>query len=96
MLNTILKITNNLVGSMEKIVGKDNVLSSYEERFVYSTDSTNITSPKDLADVIVFPQNTDQVSQIMKYANAKNIAEYVIFFVWIFCFIVLPFYHYYF
>ncbi len=74
MLNTILKITNNLVGSMEKIVGKDNVLSSYEERFVYSTDSTNITNPKDLADVIVFPQNTAQVSQIMKYANSKNIA----------------------
>ena len=73
MLNTILKITNNLVGSMEKIVGKDNVLSSYEERFVYSTDSTNITNPKDLADVIVFPENTAQVSQIMKYAYAKKL-----------------------
>lgn len=74
MLNTILKITNNLVGSMEKIVGKDNVLSSYEERFVYSTDSTNITNPKDLADVIVFPQNTAQVCKIMKYAHSKNIS----------------------
>lgn len=74
MLNAILKITNNLVGTMEGIVGKDNVLSSYEERFAYSTDSTNITSPKEIAEVVVFPQNVQQVSKIMKYANSKNIA----------------------
>ena len=74
MLNTLLKIKSNLVSTMENIVGKDNVLSSYEERFIYSTDSTNITNPKEIADVIVFPENVQQVSKIMKYANSKNIA----------------------
>ncbi len=74
MLNTILKIGNNLVKTMESIVGKDNVLSSYDERYVYSTDSTNIVNPKEIADVIVFPENTMQVSKILKYANSKRIS----------------------
>lgn len=74
MLNTIIKTKNNLVLTMESIVGKDNVLSSYDEVYTYSTDSTNITNPNEIADVVVFVQNTQQVSKIMKYANSKSIA----------------------
>ncbi|MCD7780499.1 MAG: FAD-binding protein [Candidatus Gastranaerophilales bacterium] len=58
---------------MEKIAGRDNVLSSYDECYAYSTDSTNITNPKELAQVVVFPLNTTQVSNIMKYAYSKSI-----------------------
>lgn len=74
MLNTIIKNNNNLIETMKGIVGKNNVLSSYDEIYAYSTDSTNITNPKELADVIVFVENTQQVCRIMKYANAKSIA----------------------
>ncbi len=72
MLKTILK--NNLVESMEKIADEENVLSSYDERYTYSTDSTNITNPNEIADVIVFPLNTHQVSEIMQYAYKNTIS----------------------
>ena len=71
MFKTLQK--NNLINEMKKIVGSENVLSSYEEVFVYSTDSTNISNPKELAQVVVFPLNTEQVSKIVKYAYSKTI-----------------------
>ena len=69
----ILFNKNNLVGTMKKIVGEVNVLSDYEGIFMYSTDSTNITNPKEMASVVVFPENTLQVSEIMKYAYSKKV-----------------------
>ncbi len=72
MLNTIFK-EKNPVKIMEDIAGKENVLSSYDELYAYSTDSTNITNPDEIADVIVFPLNTKQVSKIMQYAYSNNI-----------------------
>lgn len=72
MLNTLIKMTNNTIRTMENIVGKDNVLSNYEELFAYSTDSTNITNPEELAEVVVFVENVQQVSSIMKYAYKKS------------------------
>ena len=74
MLNLLSKLNNNLVSTMKSIVGEDNVLSSYEERLMYSTDSTNIVNPKEIADVVVFPESTMHVSKILKYANSKSIA----------------------
>jgi len=59
---------------MEKIAGSHNVLSDYEELYTYSTDSTNITRPNELAEVVVFPENTIQVSKIMQYAYSKSIS----------------------
>lgn len=74
MLDMFIKNKTKLACAMENIVGKDNVLSSYEECYTYSTDSTNIVNPKDIADVVVFPENTLQVSKILKYAYSKSIA----------------------
>ena len=71
MLNTLIKLTNNTIRTMENIVGKDNVLSDYEELLTYSTDSTNITNPNEIAEVVVFVENVQQVSKIMKYAYSK-------------------------
>ena len=53
MVNTILK-EKNTVKSMEDIAGKENVLSSYDELYAYSTDSTNITNPDEIAEAVVF------------------------------------------
>lgn len=72
MVNTILK-EKNTVKSMEDIAGKDNVLSSYDELYAYSTDSTNITNPDEIAEAVVFPLNTQQVSKIMQYAYLNSI-----------------------
>ena len=72
MLNTLIKLTNNTIRTMENIVGKDNVLSDYEELLTYSTDSTNITNPNEIAEVVVFVENVQQVSKIMKYAYSKS------------------------
>lgn len=72
MLNTLIKLTNNTIRTMENIVGKDNVLSAYEELLTYSTDSTNITNPNEIAEVVVFVENVQQVSKIMKYAYSKS------------------------
>ena len=71
MLNTLIKMTNSTIKVMENIVGKDNVLSDYEELLAYSTDSTNITNPNEIAEVVVFVENVQQVSKIMKYAYSK-------------------------
>ena len=72
MLNTLIKLTNNTIKTMESIVGKENVLSDYEELLTYSTDSTNITNPNEIAEVVVFVENVQQVSKIMKYAYSKS------------------------
>ncbi len=72
MLNTLIKLTNNTIRTMENIVGKENVLSDYEELLTYSTDSTNITNPNEIAEVVVFVENVQQVSKIMKYAYSKS------------------------
>ncbi len=74
MLSSIIKIKSNLIKTMENIAGSNNVLSDYEELYAYSTDSTNITNPNELAEVVVFPENTIQVSKIMKYAYSKSIS----------------------
>ncbi len=74
MLNVILNNKNSLINAMENILGRKNVLSNYDELFVYSTDSTNITNPDELANAVVFPNNTKQVQEIMKYAYKNNIS----------------------
>ncbi len=74
MVNLIEKKSNTLVEKMYGILGRNNVLSDYDELYTYSTDSTNITNPDEIAQVVVFPAETHQVSEIMKYAYANNIA----------------------
>lgn len=72
-MNTTVKIDKNLINELLKIVGRANVLAEVEERYCYSFDATNISESSNIADVVVFPQNTDEVSKIVKYANDFNI-----------------------
>ncbi len=71
MLKTILK--SKLVKTMENIAGAENVLSGRDDLIVYSTDSTNIINPKEMAQAVVFPHSVKQVSEIMQYAYKKSI-----------------------
>jgi glycolate oxidase len=59
---------NNLVKeSIKNIVGKDNFTDSRENLLCYSYDGTAILNH--LPEAVVFPENEEQVSRIMKLAN---------------------------
>ena len=73
MRDISVKNNNRLIEKMKLIFGADNVLSSYDELFTYSTDSTNIVNTGEMAEVVVFPQNVVQVSELMKYANENSV-----------------------
>jgi glycolate oxidase len=56
---------NELIGRLVKIVGKDGVLTTPEDLAVYSYDGTFVESRPD---VIVLPETTGQVSEVVKLA----------------------------
>jgi glycolate oxidase len=56
---------------LRKIVGYTNYLDSVEQMTAYSFDATNMWTH--LPDAVVFPVSTQQVSQVLKYANDNHI-----------------------
>jgi glycolate oxidase len=64
-------IAEALINEFEKIVGKENVLKSPEALRAYSYDGT--TSWIHEPDVVLFPTGTEDISKIMKIANAEKI-----------------------
>jgi glycolate oxidase len=64
-------LKESIVADLQRIVGKENVLTSPESLKAYSYDGT--TSWNHEPDVVVFPTSTKEVSEIMKLANAEKI-----------------------
>lgn len=64
-------LKESIKNELERIVGKENVLTTPEALKAYSYDGTTswIREP----DVVVFPTTTQQVSEIMKLANREKI-----------------------
>lgn len=60
-----------LISQLATIVGKANVLTSEEDRKVYSYDGTSNWSHK--PDIVVFPTETDHVAAVLKLANEHRI-----------------------
>ena len=56
--------------NLKDIVGEENVILSEEERYCYSYDSTRLEY---MPDVVVKVRNTQQISEIFKYASAEKI-----------------------
>ena len=56
---------------LRKIIGKENVLDSVEQMVAYSYDGTQMWSH--LPDVVVFPTKTEEISEILKFANENGI-----------------------
>jgi glycolate oxidase len=52
---------------IKEIVGSDNYFDSYEDRLCYSYDGTPIYQK--LPEAVVFPQNAEQISSLIKLAN---------------------------
>ncbi len=64
-------VYDQLVGDLAGIVGRGNVLSSEEDRKVYSYDGTSTWShPPDL---VVFPTETEHVEAVLKLAHERRI-----------------------
>ena len=60
-----------VISKLEKIVGKEAVLTSKEDLNAYSYDGTTIWAH--MPDVVVLPTSSEQVSQILKLANENRI-----------------------
>ena len=58
-----------MIKEFEKIIGKDNILTAKEELEVYSKDATHYTGESKLPVVVLFPQKTAEVCEILKLCN---------------------------
>lgn len=64
-------LKESIVSEFQKIVGKENVLITPEALKAYSYDGT--TSWIHEPDCVVFPKTTEEISEILKIANAEKI-----------------------
>lgn len=67
------KFDNEITNEIEKIVGKKNVISDLEGVYAYSFDCAHVPFSKEYPRIVIFPQNTLQVSEILKLANKYRI-----------------------
>ncbi len=58
------------MNNLKDIVGEENIILSEEERYCYSYDSTRLEY---MPDVVVKARNTQQISDIFKYASTEKI-----------------------
>ncbi|MCX5832253.1 MAG: FAD-binding oxidoreductase [Deltaproteobacteria bacterium] len=64
-------IKESTVADVKKIVGRENILVSPEDLKAYSYDGT--TTWVHQPDLVLFPKNTKEVSEVMKLANREKI-----------------------
>ena len=57
-------------GALENLLGPDRVTRKMEDRLTYSYDAT---ARQYLPDVVVFPEKTSEVAEILKFANANKL-----------------------
>lgn len=62
-------LTKDIITDIYKKIPKTNVLSSIEERYVYSFDASDIQSVEKLPEAVVFVETIEQVQEIVKIAN---------------------------
>ncbi len=63
-------MNQSIKSQLKKIVGEKNYYDSEEEKLVYSYDGTPIF--QQLPEAIVFPENEEQISEILKLANQEK------------------------
>jgi glycolate oxidase len=62
-----------IIKKLINILGKESVLSAYEDRYCYAYDATAIGDKLYLPDIIVLPETKEQVSEIIKIADKNNL-----------------------
>jgi len=73
MIKTNNKLNSKVAKALEDIVGKENILTSKEDCIMYATDSTATGTDLYLPDYVIFPSNTEEISEIVKIANKYSI-----------------------
>jgi len=68
-----INIEKSVYRSIEAVVGSYHVLKNMEDRYCYAYDATAIGDKLYLPDIIVLPENKEQISQILNIANENNI-----------------------
>ncbi len=63
-------MNQSIKSQLKKIVGEKNYYDSEEEKLVYSFDGTPIF--QQLPEAIVFPENEEQISELLKLANQEK------------------------
>lgn len=59
--------------ALNRLIGKENVLSALEDRICYAYDGTK---QKYIPDVVVRPRSTQHVSNVLRFANEQEIPVY--------------------
>ena len=62
-----------LIKDLKNILPRNSVLTELEECYAYSQDATNLPDIKNIADAVVFVQNTEEVQQVVKLAAKYKI-----------------------
>ncbi len=62
-----------LIKDLKNILPRNSVLTELEERYAYSQDAANTPDIKNIADAVVFAQNTEEVQQTVKLAAKYKI-----------------------
>lgn len=69
-----IKLENSsIIHALEKLLGKQNVLSTLEDRYCYAFDTMDQGNNVHLPDVVVLPENKYQVQEIVRLAAKNNI-----------------------
>ncbi|MDZ7837675.1 MAG: FAD-binding protein [Actinomycetota bacterium] len=61
---------NKHIEKLKEIVGDDYVFTDVEDMIAFSYDSTRLEY---MPEAVVRPQNAEQISQILKFANQEGI-----------------------
>lgn len=72
-MNNKITIDKKIIEELKQIVSSQNVLTDFEERYVYALDATNKSNIEQLPDVVVFVQTIEQVQKIMRLAYTNEI-----------------------
>ena len=68
-----MKVDGRAIKELRRIVGKERCLTDFEDRLVHSYDATK---QSEVPDVVVKPKSAEEVSQVLRLANEREIPVY--------------------
>ncbi len=61
--------SEKMIKDLNKVLPKNQVLTSVEERYAYSQDAMNVKDVENIADAVVFVENIEQIQSVVRIAN---------------------------
>ncbi len=72
-VKTLNKFDSKVYSAVKKIVGEKNIISDIEGVYAYAFDCAHVKYNPEAPCIVVFPETTEQVSEIVKIADLNNI-----------------------